>query len=625
MTEQAVAIQLQSWRVAGSIRWLKRAVPAALVIALAAMFVQPPVASTAAVPGKADPALYQLAQANPGRTFTVIVRETQPASTAAEDLVKSLGGRITHELPIVGGFSAQVPGSAVSSLTTSPMVWRVWGDAKLHMDSVTPAPGSAATNTVWQKTIGLDQIRNTYNGSGVTVALLDTGVVPVPDLVNHITHVVDFTPEDTGLDSYGHGTHMAGIIVGDGTSSNGTYTGVAPGANLVSVKVAGANGATDVSVVLAGLQWIVTHKAQYGIRVLNLSFGTDSKQPYSVDPLDFAVEQAWRAGIVVVVSAGNGGPNPGTISKPGDDPYVITVGAANLNNTQILTDDTVASFSAQGPTQDGLSKPDVVAPGVTIISDRDPGSAVDNQFPSARVGDANFKGSGSSQAAAVVSGIVALTLQANPALTPGQVKTLVLNQARGYITLLAPNGSGQGLADAYNTPTQAANKLALGLPTADWNRKVVPSTGLGSLEASRGSLHVYSDVNKNGQPVQLTGEVDALGNAWSGNAWSGNAWSGNAWSSNAWSGVSWEGNAWSGNAWSGVAWSGNAWSGMAWSGNAWSGNTWNGNAWSGNAWSGNAWSGNAWSGNAWSGNAWSSNAWSSNAWSNNAWSGEVWG
>src|SRR5207244_7361959 len=135
------------------------------------------------------------------------------------------------------------------------------------------------------------------------------------------------------------------------------------------------NGATDVSVVMAGLQWIVTHRLQYNIRVLNLSFGTDSKQPYSIDPLDFAVEQAWRMGIVAVVSAGNVG-GSGTVTKPGDDPYVITVGAADLKNTGVVTDDTVASFSSYGPTQDGFAKPDVAAPGVTIVSARDTGSTI---------------------------------------------------------------------------------------------------------------------------------------------------------------------------------------------------------------------------------------------------------
>src|SRR5207247_457802 len=162
----------------------------------------PPAAgTTTGAPAKADPALYARAVAHPSQSFSVILREATPGSTTAENLVRSLGGRVTHELRIAGGFSATVPGSAVPALTSSP----------------------------------------------------------------------------AGMDRFGHGTHMAGILVGDGTSSNGTWTGVAPQANLVSIKVAGLDGSTDVSIVMAGLQWAVTHRADYNIRVLNLSFGTDSK------------------------------------------------------------------------------------------------------------------------------------------------------------------------------------------------------------------------------------------------------------------------------------------------------------------------------------------------------------
>src|SRR5439155_5205029 len=260
----------------------------------------------------------------PHQTFSVIVREADPASSGAEDLVRSLGGHITHELQIVGGFSATVPGSAVRALTASTLVWRVWGDGHIHMAGVNMGQFDTwAPNTLWKAATRVQDATSKYNGAGVGVALVDTGVVPVPDLVNHVVERVDFTPEADGYDRFGHGTHMAGIIVGDGTSSGGQYVGVAPGANLISVKVAGYNGATDVSVVMAGLQWVVSHKSQFNIRVMNLSFGTDSKQPYSVDPLDYAVEQAWKAGIFVVVSAGNTGPTSGTIEKPADDPYVL--------------------------------------------------------------------------------------------------------------------------------------------------------------------------------------------------------------------------------------------------------------------------------------------------------------
>src|SRR5438309_865071 len=278
----AVAVRPHGWNVARGIRWVRRAVPSALVLLIAALFVQPPVQAAAGIPAKADPLLYSRALAHPVTTFPVIVRETTPSSTAAEDLVRSLGGHVGRELRIVGGFSADVPGSAVPTLTSSPMIWRVWGDASVHVQSVNMGSyDSVGANTIWQKTINLPNAWAVTKGAGAGIALLDTGVVPMPDLQNHVVHVVDLTGEADAMDRFGHGTHMAGILVGDGTSSNGTWTGVAPPANLVSIKVAGMDGSTDVSVVMAGLQWAVTHETQYNIRVLNLSFGTDSKQSYS--------------------------------------------------------------------------------------------------------------------------------------------------------------------------------------------------------------------------------------------------------------------------------------------------------------------------------------------------------
>jgi serine protease AprX len=592
VNEHAVAVRPSGWRILASVRWSRRLAPAALVLTIAALFVQPPVQAVTGIPAKADPALYTRAAAHPAQTFPVIVREQQPGSSAAEDLVRSLGGHVTHELSLVGGFSATVPGSAVSALTSSPLVWRVWGDAKITSQGVNYSKYDyVAANTVWKQAIGLPQVQSSYTGAGVGVALVDTGVVPVNDLAHAVSYRVDFTPEVDGYDRFGHGTHMAGIIAGRGVD-NSMYTGVAPGANLIDIKVAGFNGATDISVVIAGLQWAVSHRAQYNIKVLNLSFGTDSRQPYAIDPLDYAVEQTWKAGILVVVAAGNNGSAAGTIEKPADDPYVVTVGAADLKNTTDTSDDAVADFSSRGPTQDGFSKPDILAPGVTIVSDRDPGSAIDVAHPAAVVGSSYFKGTGTSQAAAVVSGIAALMYQANPNLTPDLAKaTLVqsaVNASRANKVLDAQVGAGAGLVDANGAVWPGKAKIAAA------NQGLTPSTGTGSLEASRGSLHIYVNqcdaTTGTCTPMLLTGEVDALGNAWSGNAWSGNAWSGNAWSGNAWSGYAWEGNAWSGN-----AWSGNAWSNVAWSGNAWSGNAWSGSGWSSNAWSSNAWSGNAWS------------------------------
>src|SRR5205814_1325948 len=254
---------------------------------------------------------------------------------------------------------------------------------------------------------------------------------PVTDDITGQTTACENLSGESGCgDSFGHGTFIAGIIAGNGASSGGKWQGMAPEANLVSVKIAGRSGAADVSNVLAAIQWVVSFKDRYGIRVLNLSLGTDSTQSYRVDPLNFAVEKAWDAGITVVVAASNRGPDPATISKPGDDPLVITAGAVDDMGTPGLGDDQLPDFSSHGPTAaDGLAKPDLAAPGAHIVSLRAPGSSIDTQFPN-YVDGSYRKGSGTSMATGVVSGAVALMLQAQPSWTPDRVKFALTATAR---------------------------------------------------------------------------------------------------------------------------------------------------------------------------------------------------
>jgi serine protease AprX len=533
---------------------------------------------------KADPALTKMAAAHPASRMSVIVRETNPASLDAERRVWALGGHVTHQLPIIGSFSARLPGAALGSLLNSPAVSRVWGDGHLRTTYVDMAQyDDDAPDTAWRQTIQTSSSGplpvqpggGSANGLGVTVAVLDTGISQSPDLGNRVLARVDFTPEHDGYDRFGHGTHMAGIIAGDGTASNGQWVGVAPKANLVSVKVARGDGSTDVSVVIAAMQWLVTHKAQYNIRVLNLSYGTDSKQSYVVDPLNYAVEQVWRSGIFVAVAAGNVGPDQGSVNKPGDDPLVVTVGGADSKNTPGRDDDTIAPFSSRGPTQDGLSKPDLVAPSISIVSLRAAGSTIDQAHPAARLGEHYFKGTGTSQATAIVSGIAANMFSTAPTLTPDLVKAIITRTAYRGITSQA--GSGSGLVDANAALAVTRRSQFWGQPA---NQGVVPSTGLGSLEASRGSRHVYADLDHDGDMELVEGEVDVLGNSWTGNSWTGNSWTGNEWCSYVFEGIGWLGNSWSGNSWSGTSWSGNEWTGNSWTGNSWTGNEWSGNSWS---------------------------------------------
>jgi serine protease AprX len=373
--------------------------------------------------------------------------------------------------------------------------------------------------------------------------------------------------------------------------------------------VADAHGATDVSQVIAAIDWVVQNKNGNGlnIRVLNLAFGTDSTQSYVLDPLAFAVEKAWKAGIVVVVAAGNDGNNKG-LRNPATDPYVIAVGALDPNKTTQWSDDAVADFSNCGTS---ARRVDLIGHGRSITSLRAPGSLADVENPQAVVADRFFLGSGTSQASAVVSGVAALLLQYNPSLTPDQVKAIL----RGSATPL-PTQSSTCQGSGYVNANAA---LSSKVPSPNQSAQTfTPSTGSGTLEASRGTDHLEN----NG--VVLSGERDIMGNTWYGfNKLTTNCvkvgkgkdattvctdtltavptlWNGGSWNGTSWSGTSWSGTSWSGLSWSGTSWSGTSWSGLSWSGTSWSNMVWNGTSWSGTSWSGTSWSGTSWSGLSWS-------------------------
>jgi serine protease AprX len=497
------------------------------VVALAAALL------VSAAPAHAAPA--------PPETRVVVV-ERAPSTAAAEHAVRRLGGTIRRELPLAGGFAARVPSTAVPALRRTSSVAGVWDDARVAMRSGRDClPGDATCydalppEGAWQRAIGLDRVPNKYQGDGVTVASIDTGVTPTPNLGARLLARVDLTSDRDGIDHFGHGTHMAGVIAGNGATTLEAFEGAAPETAIVSVKVAGWDGATDVSTVIAGLQWVVSNRARYNIRVVNLSWGTDASTGYGVDPLDRAVESAWRAGLVVVVAAGNRGPGAGTISKPADDPYVITVGAADTNGTADDADDAVAAFSSRGPTADGAGKPDLLAPGVSIVSDRAPDSTIDLFRPAARVGPTMFKGSGTSQAAAVVSGVAARMIEADPGITNDELKGVLTATADPR---LAGPGAGAGTVDAY-AATAAVTPPKKGpmppLPVA--NAGLRPASGTGPIESSRGTLHVVADLDGDGAPDPVTGEVDALGRAWDASAYAASAWTAATWVSSPWARV----------------------------------------------------------------------------------------
>ena len=436
-------------------------------------------------------------------------------------------------------------------------------------------------------------------GQGVDVALIDTGVSPVQGL-NGSNKVLlgpdlSFDSQDTStalVDNFGHGTAMAGIIAGnDGTS--GGFQGVAPSARIVSVKVGARDGSVDVSQIIAGIDWTVQHAHDSGvnIRVINLSLGTSSTQSYLTDPLTHAAENAWRHGIAVVVAAGNDGSSTNLVADPATDPYLIAVGAEDPVGTIASNDDMVPSFSSRGT---GSRHADLVAPGASIVSLLAPGSYLAQQYPNAIIGGRFFRGSGTSQAAAVATGVVADVLSAHPDWTPDMVKA-ALTQTATRIATNNRNFVGAGLINA-------AGALAASPGPSVQNWQV--ATGTGSLEQARGSAHIAY----NG--VTLSGEQDIFGAHWSSSAiaaaeesntaWGGDgSFNGNTWTSVTWSSVTWSSVTWSSVTWSSVTWSSVTWSSVTWSSVTWSSVTWSSVTWSSVTWSGVTWSGSTWSSAAW--------------------------
>ena len=520
-----------------------------------------------------------------GPASTVIV--TGPAGMALAPLVVCAGGQVTTNYSVINGVVATVPTSELSNLASVAGVV-VTPDLPVYVNSAVASTGPHAGSDAFLKETGAPDLAAAGDtGAGVTVAVLDTGIANLPDFSGRLAGGVDLTGENNPYqDDFGHGTFVAGLIAGNGASSNGAYSGEAPGANLVAIKVAGASGQTDLATVLSGVDWAVLHRAQYGIRVLNMSLGFQPITSTVLNPLDQAVEAAWNSGIAVVTSAGNAGPFNGTILSPGDDPLAITVGAIDDMGTPALADDQMTDFSSVGPTNpDGWVKPDLSASGRSVVSLADPGSTIWTQFPSARVGSANFVGSGSSFSAAITSGAAALVLADNPGLTPNQVKGRLINSASpGPIGNPFADGHGELNAEAAATSGPVNyNQSTLG----------VTATALGATVS-----------------LAPTNALDTWNSAlWSGAAWNGAAWNGAAWNGAAWNGAAWNGAAWNGAAWNGAAWNGAAWNGAAWNGAAWTGAAWKGAAWKGAAWNGAAWNGAAWNGAAWNGAAWNGAAW----------------
>jgi serine protease AprX len=442
-------------------RWMSALAGAAVLallvsIALAASSGQLQVASgnsTSAPAGSSaplDPRIATLAQHHPGETLQAIVQFNAPVSQArAQADAAQVHGRVIGRLPIIHGLALQMTAAQARSLAMNPDVHAVSLNttvatqslpAGFHLPTMPGSQGVSSANlqTTYDETLGVTPLwKFGVTGTGVGVAVIDTGVDgALPDFDGTDGHsrvivsAVDNPNATTATDDYGHGTDVAGIIAGNGDNRPGSdplrgqYVGVAPNANLISLKVSDESGNATVLDVVYALQFAVEHQAQYNIRVVNLSLDSATPQSYKTDPLDAAVEAAWMHGIVVVVAAGNRGNTPGAVQySPANDPYVITVGGVDENGSDNPSGDTIATWSSLGTTQDGFQKPDVYAPGDHIVSVLAPGSVFATSNCDCLVGNGQYiQTSGTSMATPAISGLVADLLQVHPRWTPDQVK-----------------------------------------------------------------------------------------------------------------------------------------------------------------------------------------------------------
>jgi serine protease AprX len=529
---------------------------------------------------KIDAALLKLMQTNPKGEWAVIVQTTMPntnlkANTTADsrglpnlkdmrnaqgvfdarqamkrlsaqrsrwaaDRIRASAGKRLNNLAIIGGSAATLNYAAITKLSLDPFVSRI------HLDKKIAPLGNPGSLSLYTQMVRATEVwAQGFTGQGISVAIVDSGIAPVDDVslpASRIAATIDLSDAPAGGDPGGHGTHVAGIVAGNGTDSAHAREGVAPGAKVINVRVIDANGSASLSSVIRGIEWVIQNRKTYNIRVMNLSLGADAVVGYRDDPLSAAVEMAWNAGIVVVTAAGNGNNVARSIVTPGIDPYVITVGSLDEVGIAKSSNDKVAPFSSFGPTIDGLAKPDVVAPGRKIISLRSIGSYLDNLLPDRRTDNSYFRLSGTSMAAPVVSGAVALMLQKTPGLKPDQIKYILTHTATPVAQSLGANITGSGVIDAYAAVNSTLNGKA--------NRGLTPSDNF--------AKSVFP-ILKGMSLATMWRDPNYRGINWRDVTWDDVTWDRTAWDNFKWEDVTWDNTTWTDVTWDDVTWDDVTW------------------------------------------------------------------
>ena len=613
-------------------RWLSGAAVAALVTPLLGGFTAPASADT-----------------------TLLLSVTDGDLSAATADVTHSGGQVLQVFEIADALLVSLPAGV-----TAPAGTIVVPDRPMEFTATTQADGPVSS---YRETIG---DTDALDGSGVTVALIDTGVADTGEVdVEHVN--VSGGPRGDGL---GHGTFLAGLIAGNGAASDGRYQGVAPGAKVLDVQVADQDGSTSLSKVLAGLDAVAERRAaDPSLKVVNLALSTGSPLTPQLDPLVAGLRRLWARGVTVVVAAGNDG--AGNVSSPAADPALLAVGATDDRKTADRSDDVVADYSSYARSL-GVMRPDVVAPGTSLVSLRAPGSIADTENPQASVADKYFKGTGTSMSAAVTSGAAA-ALMAERTVTPDEAKRLLMGSAYSSKALDDKVGAGEGQVDltaAVATDVADTDKLRYSTGNRDfgpaeqdattwaafsaaWDagdlRGVVEAWVQLSPETRRWAATAWSVLVMSGGFDKESFDFEArlwAGRRWSTENWNGRRWSEDSWVGRRWSTIDWEGRRWSTDTWSSADWEGRRWSSSdwlafawsvrnssaeiaelwadeAWDGRRWS-EDWTGRRWSGRRWSSDEWEGRRWSTSDWAGRRWSTAEWTGRRWSDVAWEGRRW-
>src|SRR3954447_13351629 len=510
-----------------------------------------------------EDSLLASAQQDPKQRFDVILQGA-PGQKSSGFLNKILGdtsgssdehiskGDVRRQFNAIDGLQATLSGKVILHLAKQGLVTSVLSNETVQTQAV-QLPLYNTQLWPWAAGAAVDWL----NGSpkAPTIAIVDSGIDPAhtADFGNRVigqVNLASLTPNSPG-DGYGHGTFVAGIAAGAAPG----YAGAAPKANLLSVDVMNDHGQATVADVINACDWILANKSTYNIQVANFSLHSMNRASVLFDPLDQAVEKLWLNGVVVVAASGNYATDAvntasGVNFAPGNDPFVITVGAADIGSSLGAGDDQVAPWSAWGYTPDGFMKPDIGAPGRYMVGPVTAGGGLVLSRPP-NVGKTGYMQlSGTSFAAPIVAGAAAMLPQQQPMLTPGQVK-------------------GAPMATALPQVKVKAGAL-----------------GVGEVNIALSRMYQKTPPNPNAGLNQfLTKAADATTTVFNAAAWQSAAKSNAAWNSAAWGSAAWSDAAWSSAAWSSAAWSDAAWSSAAWGSAAWSDAAWSDAAWSDAAWS----------------------------------------